>query len=592
MDGSKGNGSPHWGDDIFKEVLERLKGFGSGGEADDPQPGPNGAGPGEPPSANGDGVRRRTPRHPEEPLDAVPDAGQEVVDPERIRIKAARLGIAAGPLDPDYFASLVRSLYRSVHRVRAGAVVMPGQRKAGEQLKVSAATDTAMEGIRADGKADEDKADRLESKWVPRTEKELEDAEKVVEATKGHVEDCRRRVEELQEADEEDGVEGTTRIRRTSEQRRGWEGKGGLFGHLSLSRGKAAGVFGADVVGTTLVLSTKVADVFEAPLELAIPIALALSLAILVASFFAAMAAAAIRLPGRVAGLVLVAIYVLVLLKFIPGLDALRESDSEGVQAMTAATLAACFVAGFTGYITATREDRREEVEERELKKSAGTPLRHAMLELEEAEDDHARARRRAAHIEYALSQLWEEIEQFRDSGARAEVAAMKRRRAGVDADVEAAAIEATVATGVEQERAAAEWATVISLVAQEKARLEEPPDEKDLRLRLLFEDARSGGRGRGLSTMQRIAVGLVGVGAATSLAFGVVPLGLAMSGAVVLYLFDQRKREEADLEGEQDPAVEGIVSPASDEDQRFGRQPDEMRSKYGDGGAKSAESQ
>jgi hypothetical protein len=148
------------------------------------------------------------------------------------------------------------------------------------------------------------------------------------------------------------------------------------------------------------------------------------------------------------------------------------------------------------------------------------------------------------------------------------------------------------VATGVDQERAAAEWATVISLVAQEKARLEEPPDEKELQLRLLFEDARSGGRDRGMSTMQRIAVGLVGGGAAASLAFGVVPLGLGVSAAALLYLLDGRERDEDDLEGEQEEAVEGIVSPATDEDQRFERQPNRTRSKYRNGGAKSAERQ
>jgi len=589
MDGSEGNGFPHWDEDVYQEALKRLQKFGSAGDEDapadeSPAPGPAGA--------NGNGpAEEKTKRHPEDPPDAVADAGQEVAEPEQIRIKAARLGMAAQPIDSGYFRTLVRRLYRSVHRVRAGAVVMPGQREAGDQLKISAATDVAMEGIRADGAADERKAGRIEEKSVPRTEKELEDAKEEVKTTKKELEGRRRRVEELQEDDEQ--VEGTTRIRRSSEQRRAWEGKGGLFGRISISTGKTTGIFIAEVVATTLVLSTKVADVFEAPLELAIPIALALSLAILVASFVAAMAAAAIRLPARIVGLLLVAAYLAVLFKFVPGLDALRESDSEGVQAMTAATLAACFVAGFTGYVTATREDRREEVEERELKKSAGTPLQHALQELAEAEEAYKRAQRRAAQTEAALSQLWEEAERFHDSADRAEVAAMKRGRLGIEADVEAATLEAIAATGVDQEDAAAEWATVISLVAHEKTRLEELPDERDIQLRLLLEDARSSGGNEGMSTLQRIAAGVAGGGALASLAFGVVPIGIGVSAGVLLYLLDRVGRSAgADLDGEPEPVAAGIVSPASDEDKGFEHQPDRTRPGYRNDGAKSAERQ
>ena len=595
MEGSESSADPQWGEEVSKEVLERLQRFGSAYDADDAGAAPTGAPRQEPAAANGNGAPPQSERHPEDPPDAVADAGQEVADPERIRIKAARLGMAAQAIGPGYFEALTRPLYDAVHAVRAGAVVMPGQQAAGEKLKIAVATDADVEGIRADGKADANKADWVEQNAVPRAERELKDAEGEVVKARERIESCRRRVEELQEADDREGrAEGTTRIRRRSRQRRTWEGRAGVFGRIAITRERALGIFAAETIGTTLVLTTKVADVFEASLPLAAAIALALSLAILVASYVAAMAAAAVRLPGRVVGLILVAVYAAILFKFIPGLDALRESDSEGVEAMTAATLAACFVAGFTGYLTATREDQREEIEERELKQKAGTPLRHALQDLEEAEDAYTRAQRRVEQFEEALSQLWEKVEQFRDKAARAEVAALERLRTGVEAEAEAAAIEAIVGTGVAQERAAGRWAISIALLAHEKARLEKHPDGNELRIRLMSEaESRSEARSRQVSRLQWVAAGLLGTGGLASLAVGVEPLGFGVSAAVALLVVDRLKPEpEAPSEPEPRPAATEIVPPASDQNQSYRRQPDEMHPKYEDGGARPGERQ
>jgi hypothetical protein len=591
MDESEDSGAPRWGDDIAKEVLERLQRFDSDGDADTAEGSP----PTGPATANGDGDPPKVKRHPEDPHDAVADAGQEVTDPEQIRIKAARLGTAAQAIGPDYFEWLTRPLYRWIHQVRAGAVVMPGQREAAEQLKISAATDAELAGIRAGGAADEKKADRIEAKAISRNERDLEDAKAEVVKARERLETCRERVEVLQEADEREGrVEGTTRVRRRFRQRRSWEGRGGLFGRISLSPRKALAVFIAEVLGTALVLATKVADVFETSLEMGAAIAVALSLAILVASFVAAMAAAAIRLPGRLVGLLLVAAYAAVLFKLVPGLDALREADTEGVKAMTAATLAACFVAGFTGYVTATREDRHEEVEERELKQKAGTPLRHAMRDLEEADEAHARAQRRVAQIEHSLAELWEEVERFRDAAQRAEVTVSERRRLGVEADAEAAAIEAIVATGVGQERAAAGWATSIALLAHEKTRLEEPPDENELRIRLSLNGAgRTDEPPKRLSAMQQAALAVLGAGGIASLALGVAPLGIGVPVAVLMFVIDrERSRGKVASASEQELARAGIVSPASDESEPYERQPRRMFPKYRDGGDTPGERQ
>src|SRR5438132_1233648 len=108
MNSSEGNGSPRWDDDVSEEVRKRLRGFagagavGSAGEED-----PKGSPAADPADANGNGVPRREARHPEDPPDAVPDAGEEVRNPEQIRIKTARLGVSARAINSGYFKRLV-----------------------------------------------------------------------------------------------------------------------------------------------------------------------------------------------------------------------------------------------------------------------------------------------------------------------------------------------------------------------------------------------------------------------------------------------------------------------------------------------------
>ncbi len=598
MDESERGRFPQWEEDVGLEVGERLARFAR--TADEAAGagirGPDDPGPG---GANGNGGPRKVDRHPEDPVNALPDAGQEVADPERIRVKAAKLGITSQAVAPDYFEWLTRPLYRAVHDVRSGAVVMPGQREAGDRLKFAARTGADAEKILADGVADAAKASRFGEEVIPRTKQELESAKEEVAAASERLDRSRRRVEELRESDDENGITaGGARSRARSGSRFAIEARGGLFGRLSLTPRKALLVFIVEILGTTLILSAGVSDALEQPRGISAAIAAGVSVTLLVASFVAAIALAAIRMPGRVVGLLALGVYVAILYKFVPGIEELRAAEGSGQTAMVTATLTACFVAGFTGYVTAVGDDRREEHDARELRREASTPLGHALVELREAEEEHERAQRRCAAHEHELSRLFGEVEELHDASERSKAVAEERVAAGVEAEAEAATLEALSNAGVDQELAAGRWATLIALLAHEKTRLETMPDEGEpLRVSATGPGSGRAGGGDGLSGMQKGALGVLGVSGLGSFLVGVVSLGVGVPLAVALVLLDQGRRLTraqggGEGEGERRTEATPLVSPASDDNQFYIHQPERMVPKYEDGGSTPGEKQ
>lgn len=588
----KSNGQPPHENGVAEEVFARLSAIGDivddgvawsadGGSAGLQHQTRNGSQP--PP--------HKVPRHPEDPPGAYEDAAGEVCDPDAIRVKAVPLGKASQAMGPELFEALVRAFYARAHDVRAGAIKIPAQREAGDKLKFSAGTEAEVARILAAGNADDQKAGRLEGDVVPRVEGELErasddckEAQTQVESAQHEV-DHRRQQRRQEESERSSGFWSERRFARP---------RGNLFGRFSFSPVKAALAFAAEIVGTTFVIAPSVADIANVSFEYGVLIAFAVSVALLAASSAAGLALAAVRLPGWLVGLVLLGIYGGILAKFVPGLDALRETEMSGVETLTAATLAACLIAALIGYMLATRSDQRQELADEAEVERAGTSLGDALDNLDRAKKNREEAENQHRRLKQALAELWEQIEQLHDSAARCDVAALERIREGTEAEAEAGTIRAVADTGVGQEEAAGEWASLGAILTHEKARVEEVPEDDTAGV-VAVGNSVDGDQTTGLTALQKAALGISGASGIGGLTLGTIPLGIGAVAVPLLILLDQRRRSDRDAagdDGEPPPDPPSIVPPASDDNEFYIHQPDRTTSKYRDGGAGVSERQ
>jgi hypothetical protein len=561
MNESNNNGHGQWENDegVAAKAYERLTNTGGHREHH------------EGPYTNGEGANhrkaeskeppRRIKRHPEDPPGAYQRAAEEVCDPEQIRRNADWFGKASQAIDPEWFEWLVRPLYRCVHDVRIGAIVIPARRGVGDQLKQAASTDAAIAEIEQEGIADGEKADRLKAEVIPRVERELAAAETEVNAAEEKVAASREDVNRVR-AEEAERRDRLVSEPRESQWRR-WLRQSGqnLFSRVGFSAGKAWLIFLAEMIGSAWLLAPNVADVMDTSFEVGLLISAVISLAMLAAAFAAGMGIAATRLPGWAVGTSIVAGFTAILVKFVPALDELRNAGDAGVETLTAATLAAFLIAMVSGYALATsddqRQDREEEDEERELLKKAGTPLGDALEVLGEEKSKRKEAEEDCDRLEELLVALWAKVEDLRDSASRAGVAAEQRRQKGIEAEVEAETIRAVAEAGIEQEKAAAEWAYLIALAAQEKARVEELPKVPETPRPAVRSQAVESGGGRGeLSLLQKLALAVAAIGGVASIFLGPIPLGAAIPVAALLVLLDRRR------EGRRGPAEGDVLLP------------------------------
>jgi hypothetical protein len=593
MSETTNNGYTNWSDGFSTDAFERLSGIGYG----DHESNNNGSDPPRRGSAKDQPPPHDFERHPEDPPGAYRLAAEEVADPEKIRRGANNFGMASQAIPSDRFRSLARRLYQRVHEVRIGAIVIPARREAGEKLKHSAGTDAEIAKIRAEGIADSEKADRLETDVVPRVEKEHEKAAREVEEKKERVASTRRELGRVRA--EEAQLRG-----RRAEEPRSWSWKlnwlrlvwVNLLARTGYSSRKAWMTFLAEVGASSFLLAPKIADVVGVSFLEGLAISFAISIAMLAVAFAAGAAVAAIRLPGWLVGVAIVAAFAGILIKFAPALDVLRRSGDGGVEVLTAATLAAFLIAMISGYALAAAADQRREIEAEEdearLLKRAGTPLGEALEVLSERTEEYEHAKLRHDHLRKLLDALGQKIEDLRDFASRAPAKAAERKREGIEADVEAATIRAIAAAGVKQERAAAEWAYLIALAAHDKARLEGLPEFVVPEVPTLARAAEGAGRrSGGLSLLLGLALATLAASGVASLMVGPVALGVGIPLAVLLVLLDRSRGGPGGPGGPPAP-VDSIIPPADGDDPLFRYQPDHMRSKYRNGGARVGQRQ
>jgi hypothetical protein len=534
-------------------------------------------------------------QHPDDPQGAFEDAATEIVDPEEIRRKAARFGKAGQAIDPEVFDPSTRALYRAVHDTRIGAITIPGQRQAGEQLKVVESTEAAIAAIQAEGSADATKAERLETAVIPRVEREREAA--AGEVKEADLEVKRAREDRARVREEEQERMERKKAERPRPSLGRWQQRSArnMFSRVRLSPGKAWLTFAFEVLGSGYLLAPNVADVIGTDFWTGFLISLVISIAMLSAALAAGIGLAAIRLPGWVVGGATVTAFGAILVKFVPALDALRLAGESGIETLTAATLGAFLIAMVSGYALAVEKDDQATVatedEEADLLKKAGSPLQDAGDVLDEAQTSKRAAEEEEDRCVTLLRALWEKVEKLRDNAVRSAVAAEERRGKGVEAEVEVETIQATTQSAIEQEESAAEWAYLIAIAAHEKARVEELPDAPTPVADTTGPPPERGPEG--LSTLRKLALLVAAASGLSSLALGLVPLGIGIPLAALMVALDRHSKASAD------DAIGGgapidrhprVVAAADGDNPLYRYQPDHMVPKYGDGGAGAGE--
>jgi hypothetical protein len=174
----------------------------------------------------------------------------------------------------------------------------------------------------------------------------------------------------------------------------------------------------------------------------------------------------------------------------------------------------------------------------------------------------------------------------------------------GVAADTKIATIVQQAKVVVAQEAAAKDWAVAIALMAYAKTRAEY------IERVVLYDDASSStGAGApggsdteaddsGLTTRQKLAIAVLGVGAVGGLLAGPLVLAATSTGtAVMLLLTGRRGRSrtaatDASAPEEPAPDPEPVGAAASTDNPFYKRQPDHMVPKYRFGDATAGERQ
>lgn len=514
-------------------------------------------------------------RNPDDPPAAFHRTAREICDPSEIRANLVDTGTTAQALDQAAFERSLDEVVGGIYRTRAGAVVGPAQAAIGEQLKISDSTETERLQIEDDGAADTAQAKRLEEHEVPRLAAEVE----------------RRKADVASKEAATREAAATLDAERANGYPEGWR-PGDLVQWVDLHPLVAVALALIALLINMFLLQKPVSKVETMPELSTYLVAAGLSLTFELTSAAAGYVFASLRLPSRLAGTIFVALFVAIMVKLVVGLDALRESKHSGVETLTAATLASCFVAGLIGYATAIWRDFHHH---RELALAAGTALGDAVKLRSVARKALKASVAALDKSKQDLVELYSEIERLHNSAARAKAAAHGREAAGIKAEVRADAINGIATIQVEQERAAhLEWGRGMALLAYLKARFERLPDREDEQR----SDATAPTFAYGESgvTRLRLAIVALATGAIVGFATGLVPVAVAAAVAALLLLLPLsavlRRLRHQESSPETPPKSQPIDAQADRKNKSFLPQPDHMVAGHARGDASPGERQ
>lgn len=551
-------------------------------------------------------------RHPEDPHGALHRSAEMVTDPELIRRYMVDLGITTHAIGDVQFDKLLRRILHGITGTRAGAITAPAQIAAGAQEKISASTTSAVQKILADRRADGMKADRLEEEKRPRLLQRVEENKSAVgvrelalEREEVAVADARRKEAEKKKAQESlkpNPIRAPHVI-------------GGLMQWVRLPLWMAILSLAIDILLGALMLQGPISDLINTTEIGSYAIAIGISTTLGLASAAAGFALAAIRLPGKVIGAFFVTVFALLVVKLIGSLDALRLDHQSGIETLTVATLASCYVAALTGYAIAAWEDFAQQRKaiipildaQAQLIVDAGSDLGDAVKRRDDAGVQLAEAKKELRDAEAALEGLYVEIEGLQDSAVRADAAAQQRETEGILAVIESETIAAGAKTHVGQEVAAhEEWASAAAWFGREKTRAEKLPEEHQVRppmpaVQLTVETPEP----QNLTGLQKAAIAalalgaLAGVlGAFTGVLAGLITMGVAAGVAAILLMLGGRRPQHAVAGAGDGTAAEWaatpppIASPADESNPFYRWQPSYMVNKYRSGGPSGGERQ
>jgi hypothetical protein len=514
-------------------------------------------------------------RHPEDPRSAFEATAEEVCDPEKIRIRLVGTGQAAQAIMPKKFYSLVREVATGIFRVRAGAILVPAKAAAGAQLQIVESTDKDVEQIVGHGRADGLKAKRIKDDQIPRVESEIAEQKQEVEKTKKDELEADKRVEALRD----DGIARNAR-------------PGGLLHWVAIAPWVALCLGLLSGAVNTAVLQPQVSNVISVSFIGSYLVAAGLSATFELFSGMAGFLVASLRLPGRAAGALFGLLFLLIVWRLVPGLDALREGKTTGVTVLTVATLCSCYVSFATGYAAASWRDY---VDHRQLVKTAGTALGNALDARGVAQEAHRVAMTKLSDLVAQRSVLYELVEKLNDSAGRADAVALGREADGIRADVQVDTINAVATAQVDQEYAAhVEWSEGVAALAYEKARAEELPMGDAIQV--AAAPLPRAGLASGLTLLQTAAIAALGLGAIGGFVVGPFLLAVGAALATILLLpcgrFVRWLGVTKPSQVQPPPKVPPIDSPADLSAPLYLAQPDRMTPKYADGGAGTGQAQ
>lgn len=430
------------------------------------------------------GSKQKYPRHPETPYTSLPAdvprlVAAEIGDPIAKTVLTAMLGKGAWMLSEAVAFGKERGiepLAQAVANVRKGAYVVQAKREGQPDRELIASTSQAVEALRFDGDADAQKADRV-AQSIPRLTDNLQAAleernvaqheREAAFATRAQA----REQEEARLAALQDDIEHAKRSDRALAHRLKQLKIVPALGKAAPPIALVGAVMVIDGAVTTLILQPAIAKTIDIDPMLAYPLAGGVSVGVLMAAAVAGVMFAASRVPARVAAGGLAALFVAIMTQFLPGLELLREGQTEGLKSLTTATAIAAYVAFGVAYAHGVFRDATDErkltgehdpAEDRArvLLARAGSPLQDACDELDRAEDKLAAAVAKCEELERELDATYTQIEALRDAHARVEA-----QIAGREGEAERAKVRGTVAQEVIATQQAQEDESVVHAV-------------------------------------------------------------------------------------------------------------------------------
>jgi hypothetical protein len=546
------------------------------------------------------------PRIPGIPQDALHHGASHLYDPDKMRRIAVDVGRQLHAVEPSVLADggTLANMYDAIGAIRQGAIVLPGQRDAIELLKRgrTARVDMAIE--EALGRARWERVRRLVAENWAKLVEERDLARADVDAAAGHLEDAeiafddalaevQRKRAERNGANTKDLPAPTTEP-APPDDRSIWE-------KVPISPKALAIVLPLELIATTLLLKGPISNlVITTETSESYFYAGAVSATLIGIGMIAGYGAAAMRLAGRLAGLLVVALSAWLVVRGVGELDLLRLEDERGVALFTTATVGTMVIAAVSSYSAVRYKayyNRPQTTDVRAILEDVGVrlpvddPLVVPLRKRDRAAAQLAKKQTVLEKAERALAEFAAMIDGLRTFAEETPVRVLGAQKIGVEAAADAVGVEARVKAGVAQELANTEATKEAARTAYAQIRAEERPDE----------DARHKTAGVGVMARddawpadgqrwrKRLAIAVLATGLVPGLILPSIPLAAgAALGAAGLWPFRrQRRARQQDGSTDRSPSI----APTTDEDHPFWRWlPSYTVAKYRRGGADSTE--